>query len=120
MENKKYIEVALELLKGALADGGATVMLDGSDVPSAGYVVSLDGLGAKFNVSALNLSELVGWVKRAMENGARCLGSWLDGEVMYFDVNVILNDLKWALEFARDNKQLAIYDLARKESIYVS
>lgn len=46
-------------------------------------------------------------------------GGWYDSEsgLYYYDATIIVDDLQKAIDFARANKQLAIFDLARLEEI---
>ena len=48
------------------------------------------------------------------------IGLWLDSDVMYVDVSIHIIDYLEALEVARNNEQLAIYDLKNNDSIYLN
>lgn len=47
------------------------------------------------------------------------IGLWLDNNIMYIDISININDKVEALEFAKYNKQLAIYDIINNDSIYL-
>jgi hypothetical protein len=47
------------------------------------------------------------------------IGLWLDSGIMYIDISININDKVEALEFAKYNKQLAIYDIVNNDSIYL-
>lgn len=47
------------------------------------------------------------------------IGLWLDNNIMYIDISININDKIEALEFAKYNKQLAIYDIINNDSIYL-
>lgn len=47
------------------------------------------------------------------------IGLWLNNNIMYIDISINIEDKTEALEFAKYNKQLAIYDLKNNDSIYL-
>lgn len=47
-------------------------------------------------------------------------GLWLNDGILYFDVSTSFHDVSDALQFARDNEQLAIYDTVTKDPITVT
>lgn len=47
------------------------------------------------------------------------IGLWLDNNIMYIDISINISDKVEALEFAKYNKQLAIYDIINNDSIYL-
>jgi hypothetical protein len=54
----------------------------------------------------------------AMENNAY-IGFWLDNNDLYVDLSINIDNLNEAIEIAQKNKQLAIYNCMKGESIYV-
>lgn len=50
-----------------------------------------------------------------------CLGGWMDDEtgVYYLDCSIVVPTLEKALQLARENEQLAIFDLSKFQTIYV-
>lgn len=53
------------------------------------------------------------------DNNNMYIGLWLDSNIMYIDISINIIDKVEALEFAKYNKQLAIYDLINNDSIYL-
>ena len=49
-----------------------------------------------------------------------CLGAWYDGTAWYLDVSYVVPTIQEAAGIARKNNQLAIYDLDKKETIYLA
>ena len=54
----------------------------------------------------------------AMENNAY-IGFWLDNNDLYVDVSINIDNLSEAIKIAQENKQLAIYNCRKGETIYV-
>lgn len=115
MDNKKIIEI--------IKNEGATLDYNYNDFKSdRGYMVSIKGQEVK--VDKNNIEEIKKEVEKKREfignKKGLFIGLWLDNEVMYVDVSVhIVNYLK-ALEVARNNEQKAIFDLQKKDSIYLT
>lgn len=86
-----------------------------------GYMVSLEG--AESQVKGDDYQA----IKKAIEekqtiikdNDNLFIGLWLDGGVIYVDLSINIKDKAEALEVAKKNKQLAIYDLINNDSIYL-
>lgn len=47
------------------------------------------------------------------------VGSWREGEKIYYDPSEVIMDRDEALKRAKERNQLAIYDFAKKETVYV-
>lgn len=86
-----------------------------------GFMVSLEGAEVQKNVNDIN------GIKKAIEEKQEIIksknnmfiGLWLDNDIMYIDISINIIDKVEALEFAKYNKQLAIYDLKNNDSIYL-
>lgn len=112
----------LEEVKKLIKDGGATLT---SELKKAelvnGFMVSLEGTEVQKNENDIE------GIKKAIEekqeiikdNKDLFIGLWLDGGIMYVDISINIKDKIDALEFAKRNKQLAIYDLENNDSIYL-
>lgn len=76
---------------------------------TSGYAVALAATQNSFGPEGLN--RVVNYV--AAHNGVNAFGGWMDQEtgLYYYDATVIVNDLDVALALARENDQLAIFDL---------
>lgn len=86
-----------------------------------GFMVSLEGAEVQKNVNDIE------GIKKAIEdkkeiikdNNNLYVGLWLDNDIMYIDISIHIINKVEALEFAKYNKQLAIYDLKNNDSIYL-
>ena len=112
----------LEDIKRIIKNGGATLT---SELKKAkltrGYMVSLEGTESQ--VKGDDYQAIIKAIeeKQAIIKDSKNLfiGLWLDGGIMYVDVSINIEDRAEALEFAKRNKQLAIYDLMGNDSIYL-
>jgi len=80
-----------------------------------GYAVAF-----KETQNSFGIEDLEKVINHALEND-KTIGGWLDGEsgLFYFDSVKIFNDteLEQAIEFAKQNEQIAIFDLLLNEEI---
>lgn len=105
IENKG--ETLTKELKKADINGGFMVSLEGTETQTKG-----DDYQA---------------IKKAIEDKREIIkdksnlyiGLWLDNNIMYIDISINIIDKVEALEFAKYNKQLAVYDLVHNDSIYL-
>lgn len=86
-----------------------------------GYMVSLEGTetqtkGDDYQAIIKAIEEKQAIIK---DKNNMCIGLWLDNNIMYIDISINIIDKVEALEFAKYNKQLAIYDLKNNDSIYI-
>lgn len=86
-----------------------------------GYVVSLEGTetqtkGDDYQAIIKAIEEKQAIIK---DKNNMYIGLWLDNNIMYIDISINISDKVEALEFAKYNKQLAIYDLKNNDSIYL-
>lgn len=86
-----------------------------------GYMVSLEGTetqtqGDDYQAIIKAIEEKQAIIK---DKNNMYIGLWLDSNIMYIDISINIIDKVEALEFAKYNKQLAIYDLVNNDSIYL-
>lgn len=100
--------------------GGATLEARGLDITTLkrGYMVSLKGFELKTSLEALDKRTLERYQKIANARGAY-VGLWLDAGVLYVDISKNIMQYQTALSMAKTNEQLAIYDNAKGDSIYL-
>lgn len=88
---------------------------------NGGYMVSLEGAEIQKNINDIN------GIKKAIEEKQETIknknnlyiGLWIDNNIMYIDISINIIDKVDALEFAKYNKQLAIYDIINNDSVYL-
>lgn len=112
----------LEDIKRIIENKGETLTkeLKKADI-NGGFMVSLEGTetqakGDDYQAIKKAIEEKQGIIK---DNNNLYIGLWLDGGIMYIDISINIIDKMEALEFAKYNKQLAIYDLINNDSIYL-
>lgn len=115
MNNKKIIEI--------IENKGATLDYNLNNFNGdKGFMVSLKGQEVK-----VNKNDIQG-IKKEIEKKRDFIGNkkglyiglWLDDDIMYIDVSIHIIDYLKALEVARNNDQIAIFDLKKKDSIYLT
>lgn len=112
----------IEDVKRIIENGGATLTseLKKADL-KRGFMVSLEG--AEVQIKGEDYQAIIKAIEEKQEiikdNNNLFIGLWLDGGIMYVDISINIEDKTDALEFAKRNKQLAIYDLINNDSIYL-
>lgn len=101
------------------SNGGATLTssLDNATI-NDGYMVSLQGNEFKTSLELLT-SNLLETYQQTAENNNAYIGFWLDNQELYVDISINIHDYMQAVQIARDNEQLAIYNCRTGESIYL-
>lgn len=110
-----------KLIKKILENGGATLnaKLENADLNS-GFMVSEVGAERVFKLDDVDGIEktLKEYAKRISSN--EYVGAWIDDSKLYIDISKHYKSKKQALKVGAENKQLAIYDIASAESIYLT
>lgn len=83
------------------------------------YMVALEGFERIIPVQNLSEQVLMDYIGSINLNNSESLGTWLDNGLVYFDKSVSIENLDEALELAKMNNQLAIYDTVEGISIYL-
>lgn len=96
-----------------------------NEIPKGGYMVSLKGFERIIrnyrDYPADDLNELCKSYRTQIQTTLpRYFGGWVDGDDLYLDASLNVQFLETALEFARYNEQLAIYDVVNQTSIKVN
>lgn len=110
-----------ELKKMVKLNGGFSVSPNG-DTPKSGFMVSVKDL-YKINLDIIDQDDIDFASNIASEiNGY--IGGWLDTtdtnvNNFYMDISINIQDKEQALKVARENGQLAIFDIKNGETIYL-
>ncbi len=108
-----------ELVKAINDNGGATLTSNFKSAAfNSGYMVSLQDYEFKTSIELLSSELLEEYRMIANENNAY-IGFWLDNNDLYVDLSINIDDINEAIKIAQENKQLAIYNCMKGESIYV-
>lgn len=93
-----------------------------------GYMVSLIGLESIHAIDTLSDATFTTTIESMqataeayaiMLQRATYIGLWADDDKLYFDISIIVEGLNNAIDFAKLNKQLAIFDNKNKEVITI-
>lgn len=112
----------IEDIKKIIENKGATLNKELKKASiNGGFMVSLEGVEVQKNKNDIE------GIKKAIEekkeiikdNNNLYIGLWLDNNIMYIDISINIIDKVEALEFAKYNKQLAIFDIINNDSIYL-
>ena len=115
MNDKKIIEI--------IKNGGATLDQNYNNFNNDnGFMVSIKGQEVKVSKNDIKGIQREIEKKRDFIKDKKGLfiGLWLDNDIMFIDVSIHIIDYLEALEVARNNEQLAIYDLKNNNSIYLA
>ena len=74
-----------------------------------GYMVSIKGTEVKLDTLIVSFENIARIIQK-FANKHNTVNTWLDSNILYMDVSVNIEDLNDALEFARENNELAIND----------
>lgn len=115
MEDKRIMEI--------IENKGATLDKDYNGFKSEnGFMVSLKGEEVKVNKNDIENIKKEVEKKREFIKDKKGLfiGLWLEDDILYIDVSIHIVNYLRALEVARKNEQKAIFDLEKKDSIYLT
>lgn len=134
--NVKDINKEIEIISLVKLNGGLTLNkdLDYADL-STGFMVSSKYYEFKIHLNDINVFKLLKELaskldtldyvnsdkgrRKILKRENRFLGLWLDNGILYIDVSYKIKDKLVALELARLNEQLAIFDNSTKQVINV-
>lgn len=119
----------LDFCDAVLENGGATFNLVLGTSPTKGYVVSkkghedtIDLFGNKVTQNMLVNSFVRKYVS---EHGFELslvdynLGGWIHDKKLYLDISILFDNEADAKEYAKDNNQIAYFDLTNGKEIFV-
>ena len=118
-----------EVLQYVLENGGITLDYPFNQLRkidhTTGYLVSMREFGEALHIRGLcihTINEYILKNKTVLEHdGNKFFGIWIDNEtsIVYLDVSIHIQELEPALNFAKINRQLAIWDCANKTEVKV-
>ena len=112
-----------KIIKDTLKNNGGSFNVSKSKIkkPLNGFMCSIKDL-IVIDKKDFNVKLLKSLVKKEFEllkENENFLGTWLEDNKIYIDISKNFNDKEKALQVAEENKQLAIFDLQKMESIYL-
>lgn len=112
----------MNILKLLKENNGLTLDLNGQPLKAnKGYLVSIKDYESIINQNLINENILNSIIQKMIiesPNNAY-IGMWANQAKLYLDYSVLIQDKKKALKFAKQNEQLAIYDLENKKEIFI-
>ena len=111
-----------KMIKEIIKNGGATLDVNYNNFnASAGYMVSIKGHEKKININDIEniKKEITKKMKLIKTKKSYFVGLWVENDILYVDISKHIINYNRALEVARNNKQLAVYDLKNNKSIYL-
>ena len=108
-------------LKEILKNGGATLTKELKALEkNNGYMVSLLGYEKTFTFDQLeDLEQNIKGYQKQLKNN-EYIGLWIDNNIIYLDISKHYIKKEKAKKAGVKNKQLAIFDLKEKKSIYLT
>ena len=114
MINEKFLKNELTKKGGLTLDKNLEVL-----TKKDGYIASYQNSEKTFTFD--KLAQLKNEILKRAENLKKdeFVGLWVNNNIIYLDTSIILENKVECLEFAKDNKQLAIFDLKENKSLYL-
>lgn len=112
-----------KMIREILKNGGATLDTNYNNFNSSiGFMVSIKGHEKKVNINDIeNIKKEITKKRELIKTKKNYfVGLWVDNDILYIDISKHIINYNRALEVARNNKQLAIYDLKNDKSIYLN
>ena len=102
-----------------VSNGGITFDLFKKSEPSSGYVVATGKQPETIQEKDFTVAKLATEFNSISKDAVKgdCFGAWLNEGLWYLEKSKIIDDLDQALSIARQNNQIAIYDVANNEEI---
>lgn len=114
MINEKFLKNEL-IKKGGLTLNKNLEVLTKKE----GYIATYQNSEKTFAFN--ELAQLKNEILKRAENIKKdeFIGLWVDNNIIYLDTSIILDNKTECLEFAKDNRQIAIFDLKENKSLYL-
>ncbi len=109
-----------ELFDELVNTGGFSCGWNQLDYPKGRFIVGITNNTAKIPKNERELKALLTAIlgqkeyEKYIGNNNYCFGGWIDGELIYIDINQIVDNLHDALVLASNSNQLAIFDSVNK------
>ncbi len=111
-----------EVYDSIIVDGGIIYNMRTLEKVTKGYAVSIyKEREIRVPVSVFSRENIEKYVSNNIDlftqDGNTMLGAWKQGEMMFIDVTIVTSNKMEALDLARRNNQIAIFDLETFEEI---
>ena len=112
----------MNILKILNESNGVTLDLKGEPLKAdTGYLVSIKDYESIINQNLINENSLNLIIQKMITESPNnaYIGLWQNKAKLYLDYSVLIQDKKKALKFAKDNEQLAIFDVKNNKEIFI-
>ena len=118
-----FTDIARRIVWETMANGGATLNPITGGEPASGYMVGGIAPSLTFapgTIPGRMISELIQYIATNWTHGS-FVGGWQDPDTFeyHFDISDRIDDRDFAIELGNRRGEIAIYDLAGKDSVYV-
>lgn len=113
-----------KIIKETLKNNGGSFNISKSKIkkPLKGFMCSVKELliidKKDFNVKLIK--SLIKQEFQLLKENENYVGTWIENDKVYIDISSNFTSKEKALKVAKDNKQLAIFDLNNMKSIYLN
>lgn len=97
--------------------GGCTMHVATGFKPKSGYMVSIGVEARHDHLNMQTLGEFLILHRSELAQGNHYLGSWIHKGQYYLDVSVNTVTLSQAVDLAKENKQIAVWDIDRGKEV---
>lgn len=114
--------IDLQIMQQTLLNGGSSTSLK-NKVANSGYMVALYGKEKVINkLSSKEIRKYINNNLKELNKDNIFIGTWVDTNTnkIYLDCSINVQSKEKALKLAKQNKQLAIFDLNSFDSIYLN
>ena len=111
-----------EFVAAIIENGGATYNLANGGTVHDGYMVSKKGFEMKFEPEVDVTKAVCQYIKEygfELYEPENYIGAWIDKGVLYFDISNNYKSRSEAIKKGYENEQIAIFDVAKMDSIYL-
>ena len=111
-----------EFVAAIIENGGATYNLANGGTVYDGYMVSKKGFEMKFEPEVDVTKAVCQYIKEygfELYESENYMGAWIDKGVLYFDISNNYKSRSEAIKKGYENEQIAIFDVAKMDSIYL-
>jgi len=118
-----HLAIANNLFSNTAHFGGCSINKD-FIAPKSGYLVSVYKGLVFDNISLVNEHELSSFIKDKLSwiDGNYYFGGWIDQQTrkVYFDISRNTDDFDYAMKIAKEDNEIAIWDLNENKEIRVN
>lgn len=117
------------ILKEVIKNGGLTVDYNLQPITKkSGFMVLLFGMETTVSLNDEELEKKlleelerkISYILSTNKKNNLYIGFWIDNDILYMDISVLIVNKNNAIKKAIENMQLAIFDLQKNDSLYIT